>query len=162
VKRKSHGKALDFLINSYDLTHSTMMSRVIFKGGGKKPVLTGYQSGTLYFSSLPVEKNIFEGIRKQKLKIIVDSLALVSSSQAIQTGSASHVKVPDSSIDYLFIDPPFGANIMYSELNFLAEMWSGVKTNTASEAIESRSQGKQLDDYRRLMRHIEYLSLGVG
>ncbi|TBN37286.1 DNA methylase [Paracoccus subflavus] len=151
VKRKSHGKALDFLINSYDLTHSTMMSRVIFKGGGKKPVLTGYQSGTLYFSSLPVEKNIFEGIRKQKLKIIVDSLALVSSSQAIQTGSASHVKVPDSSIDYLFIDPPFGANIMYSELNFLAEMWSGVKTNTASEAIESRSQGKQLDDYRRLM-----------
>jgi len=153
-KRAENGvysNALNFLINSYDLTHSTMMSRVIFKGGGKKPVLTGYQSGTLYFSSLPVEKNIFEGIRKQKLKIIVDSLALVSSSQAIQASSASRLNVPDSSIDYLFIDPPFGANIMYSELNFLAESWSGVMTNTLSEAIESRTQGKSLDDYRRLM-----------
>jgi predicted RNA methylase len=147
----TYRKAVDFLINSYDLTHSTMMSRVIFKGGGKKPVLTGYQSGTLYFSSLPVEKNIFEGIRKQKLKIILDSLALVSSSQAVQAGSASAMNLPDSSIDYLFIDPPFGANIMYSELNFLAESWSGVMTNTNSEAIQSRSQGKSLDDYRKLM-----------
>tara|TARA_B100000678_G_scaffold118557_2_gene99479 strand:- start:103 stop:2901 length:2799 start_codon:yes stop_codon:yes gene_type:complete len=151
VKGRENRKALNFLINSYDLTHSTMMSRVIFKGGGKKPVLTGYQSGTLYFSSLPVEKNIFEGIRKQKLNIIVDSLALVSTSQAVQAGSASKVNVPGSSIDYLFIDPPFGANIMYSELNFLAESWSGVMTNTAQEAIESKTQGKSLDEYRRLM-----------
>lgn len=151
AKKSTYKNTLDFPINSYDLTHSTMMSRVIFKGGGKKPVLTGYQSGTLYFSSLSVEKNIFEGIRKQKLKIIVESLALVSSSQVVQTGSAGLLGVPDSSVDYVFIDPPFGANIMYSELNFLSESWSGVMTNTKVEAIESRSQGKCLDDYRRLM-----------
>ena len=151
AKMSSYKKGLDFLINSYDLTHSTMMSRLIFKSGGKKPVLTGYQSGTLYFSSIPVEKNIFEGIRKQKLNIILKSLALVSSAQAVQTGSATLLNVPDSSIDYLFIDPPFGANIMYSELNFLAESWSDVMTNNIPEAIENRSQGKCLDDYRRLM-----------
>jgi hypothetical protein len=51
----------------------------------------------------------------------------------------------------LFIDPPFGSNIMYSELNFLSEAWSGIFTNTKSEAIENRTQNKDLDDYRRLM-----------
>lgn len=151
AKFSPYRKTIEFLINSYDLTHSTMMSRLIFKSGGQKPVLTGYQSGTLYFSSLPVEKNIIEGIRKQKLGIISDSLALVRSSGAVQTGSATFLGTPSSSIDYLFIDPPFGANIMYSELNFLSEAWCGIFTNTKSEAIENKTQNKNLDDYRKLM-----------
>jgi hypothetical protein len=151
AKKSPFRKTIEFLINSYDLTHSTMMSRLIFKSGGQKPVLTGYQSGTLYFSSLPVEKNIIEGIRKQKLGIISDSLALVRSSGAVQTGSATYLSTPSSSIDYLFIDPPFGANIMYSELNFLSEAWCGIFTNTKSEAIENKTQNKDLDDYRKLM-----------
>jgi len=151
AKKSRYPKAIEFLINSYDLTHSTMMSRLIFKSGGQKPVLTGYQSGTLYFSSLPVEKNILEGIKKQKLGIISDSLALVRYSQAVQTGSAAALNIPPSSVDYLFIDPPFGSNIMYSELNFLAESWSGVFTNTKSEAIENKTQKKTLDNYRYLM-----------
>lgn len=114
-------------------------------------MLTGYQSGTLYFSSLPVEKNIIEGIRKQKLGIISDSLALVRRSGVVQTGSATSMNTPSSSVDYLFIDPPFGANIMYSELNFLSEAWCGIFTNTKSEAIENKTQNKDLDDYRKLM-----------
>lgn len=144
-------RALEFLINSYDLTHSTLMSRVIFKGGGKKPVLTGYQSGTLYVSSLPVEKNIFQGILKQKLSIILRSFEEIRSQQIISTGSASHTGIPSDSVDYLFIDPPFGANIMYSELNYISESWSGVFTNDKSEAIENRVKDKSLSDYRSLM-----------
>jgi predicted RNA methylase len=151
AKKSPFRKSIEFLINSYDLTHGTMMSRLIFKSGGQKPVLTGYQSGTLYFSSLPVEKNIIEGIRKQKLGIISDSLAQVRSSGVVQTGSATAVSVPPSSVDYLFIDPPFGANIMYSELNFLSEAWCRVFTNTETEAIENRTQNKDLNDYRKLM-----------
>jgi DNA modification methylase len=145
------GKAIEFLINSYDLTHSTLMSRVIFKGGGKKPVLTGYQSGTLYISSLPVEKNIFQGILKQKLPIILKSLRSVETHQVTSTGNAAHNAIQDETIDYLFIDPPFGANIMYSELNFLSESWSGVFTNDAPEAIENSVKNKSLSDYRLLM-----------
>lgn len=149
--KSPYRKTIEFLINSYDLTHSTMMSRLIFKSGGQKPVLTGYQSGTLYFSSLPVEKNIIEGLRKQKLGIITDSLALVRSAGIVQTGSATSIDTPSTSVDYLFIDPPFGSNIMYSELNFLAEAWRGVFTNVKSEAIENKTQKKDLDDYRKLM-----------
>jgi len=54
-------------------------------------------------------------------------------------------------LDYIFIDPPFGSNIMYSELNFLWESWLKVFTNNQPEAIENKVQGKTLNDYRRLM-----------
>lgn len=47
---------LKFLISSYNVAHSTKMTRIIFKKGGNKPILTGNQSGTMYISSLPVEK----------------------------------------------------------------------------------------------------------
>ncbi|MDY0362573.1 MAG: DNA methyltransferase [Desulforegulaceae bacterium] len=145
------GKALNFLINSYDLTHSTLMTRIIFKGGSKKPVLTGYQSGTLYIPSLPVEKNIFQGILKQKLPIILKSLNSVEFQQLIFTGSASQTNIKSETIDYLFIDPPFGSNIMYSELNYLSESWSKVFTNDKPEAIENKVKNKTLSDYRKLM-----------
>ena len=144
-------REIAFLINSYDLTHSTLMSRLIFKAGGKKPVLTGYQSGTLYISSLPVEKNIIEGLRKQKLGVIVESFQHIRSAQFVSTGSAAKLEIPDDSVDYLFIDPPFGGNIMYSELNFLCESWLGVHTNNKLEAIENKVQQKDLNNYRSLM-----------
>ncbi|TMP55064.1 DNA methyltransferase [Pseudoalteromonas sp. S1612] len=150
-KPKRLKSALSFLINSYDLTHSTIMSRLIFKGKGKKPVLTGYQSGTLYASSLPVEKNIFNGIRKQKLPIITSSLNEVTNKQLVNTGSASQLSLASNSLDYIFIDPPFGSNIMYSELNYISESWMKLFTNNQKEAIENKVQNKTLDDYRGLM-----------
>jgi DNA methylase len=155
LREKAKGSPISrqllFLINSYDLTHSTLMSRIIFKSGGKKPVLTGYQSGTLYVPSVPVEKNIIEGIRNQKLGIILKSLAYVSENQLVSTISSHKTAIPNDSVEYIFIDPPFGSNIMYSELNFLSESWQSVITNNKQEAIENRTQSKTLEDYRRLM-----------
>jgi len=59
--------------------------------------------------------------------------------------------IPDCSIDYIFTDPPFGGNLMYSELNFLWEAWLRVFTNNQSEAIVNRVQCKKLPDYQELM-----------
>mgnify|MGYP006081333529 CR=1 FL=1 len=140
-----------FLISSYDLSHSTKMTRIIFKKG-KKPVLTGYQSGTLYVSSLPIEKNILSGIYKQKLPIIKKSLKEVAVNNICQVGSATSILAPNDSLDYIFIDPPFGANINYSELNSLAETSLGVTTENTFEAIENKTQNKGLNDYRALMK----------
>ena len=69
----------------------------------------------------------------------------------VATGSMSNSSIPSASVDYLFFDPPFGANIMYSELNFIWESWLNVFTNIQKEAIENNSQNKSLDDYRKLM-----------
>jgi hypothetical protein len=54
-------------------------------------------------------------------------------------------------IDYIFTDPPFGGNLMYSELNFLWESWLKVFTNNKKEAIENKIQKKGLLEYQGLM-----------
>jgi len=51
----------------------------------------------------------------------------------------------------VFVDPPFGGNLMYSELNFLWEAWLSIFTNSDKEAIESESQNKGLPQYQRIM-----------
>lgn len=65
--------------------------------------------------------------------------------------SSTLLNKSDSSMDYIFTDPPFGGNLMYSELNFLWEAWLRVFTNNKSEAIENKVQGKGLQEYQRLM-----------
>ena len=144
-------KNLHFLINSYDMTHSTAMSRIIFKKSWKKPVLTSYQSGTLYIPSLSVEKNIIDGIQKQKFGIIVDSISKVTINQLITTNSTTDNLLPDNIVNYIFLDPPFGSNIMYSELNYISESWQNLKTDIKHEAIENSVQGKGTNEYRQLM-----------
>ncbi|MFH1742065.1 MAG: DNA methyltransferase [bacterium] len=60
--------------------------------------------------------------------------------------------LPDESIDLIFTDPPFGANINYSEMNFLWESWLGRYTDTSEEAIINRVQGKDIGGYGVLMK----------
>uniref|UniRef100_Q2RKS2 DNA methylase N-4/N-6 n=1 Tax=Moorella thermoacetica (strain ATCC 39073 / JCM 9320) TaxID=264732 RepID=Q2RKS2_MOOTA len=144
---------LRFLISSYNHTHSTKMTRIIFKDTGK-PVLTSCQSGTLYISSLPVEKNILQGLTKMKLALISRALKALSYEQAITTSSStgfSLISIYNNCIDYIFTDPPFGSNLMYSELNFLWEAWLRVFTNNRPEAIINETQGKGLPEYKELM-----------
>jgi len=54
-------------------------------------------------------------------------------------------------VDYIFLDPPFGSNIMYSELSYIRESWLKVVTNNEPEAIENKTQKKGIDEYRNLM-----------
>lgn len=57
----------------------------------------------------------------------------------------------NDSIDYVFTDPPFGDNLMYSELSFVWESWLKVFTNNKSEAIINNTQNKALPEYYDLM-----------
>lgn len=114
--------------------------------GGKvdKPL-----DGTLYAPSISLELNVIDkwSLRSDLEKVLREH----RNDFIISTGSATKLTLPSNSIDYIFIDPPFGGNLMYSELNFLWESWLGVFTNNLSEAVESRDQGKTIDDYRKLM-----------
>jgi len=75
-----------------------------------------------------------------------------SGNTAITTGTAAHLGLPDSSIDYIFTDPPFGDNLAYSELNFVVEAFHRVFTHQKHEAVMSDSQQKGLHEYYRLMK----------
>jgi 16S rRNA G966 N2-methylase RsmD len=75
-----------------------------------------------------------------------------SSNAAITTGTAANIGLPDSSIDYIFTDPPFGENLAYSELNFIVEAFHRVFTHQGPEAVMSHTQQKGLHEYYRLMK----------
>ncbi|MDE1347059.1 DNA methyltransferase [Vibrio aestuarianus] len=107
------------------------------------------RSGTLYCPSIHTEVSIFPQIksRSKAMNFNVGS----QNNTIITTGSATNLDIADSSVDYVFIDPPFGSNINYSEMSFIWESWLKVKTNNLKEAIESKVQNKTVDDYRKLM-----------
>ena len=71
---------------------------------------------------------------------------------AVSTGSATATMLPDSSVDYIFTDPPFGENIYYSDLNFLVESWHEVTTDTKPEAIIDRVKRKGVSEYQHLIQ----------
>ncbi len=71
---------------------------------------------------------------------------------AIATGDSSNLKLKSDSIDYLFVDPPFGDNLAYGELNFVLEAFHQVFTNMVAEAIVSKHQKKGIATYQKLMR----------
>lgn len=111
-----------------------------------------HTAGTLYVPSLSGEQNwinIFESRISASTRGAVVNGRLRGS--FLGTGSAADLRTEDDSIDYIFLDPPFGSNLMYSELNFLWEGWLRTFTNATAEAVENKAQHKNLDDYRRLM-----------
>lgn len=71
----------------------------------------------------------------------------------ISTGSAVSLPIPDESVDYVFVDPPFGSNIYYADLAQVVESWHGVLTSVGDEAIVDRNRQapKTIDDYGDLM-----------
>lgn len=155
-RHESVRQALRMLVLSYNQSHSTLMTRVVIKGGQSDFVLTGAQSGVLYVSSLPVEKNVIEGVAR-KVKPLSDSFALVRGSRStvvVRNQSSTSLVESSESVDYLFTDPPFADFIPYAEINQVNELWLGARTDDTNEAVMSQAQGKSLDDYGRLMSEV--------
>ncbi|MGW2071087.1 DNA methyltransferase [Streptomyces sp. NPDC001953] len=69
----------------------------------------------------------------------------------INTGDAAELPLDDSSIDYIFVDPPFGENIPYSDLAQVIEGWHGVLTQVEREAIVDKARRKGNREYADLM-----------
>jgi len=110
-------------------------------------------SGTLYIPSLIKELNPLEQLKQassDQKKRLGQSLKLTPSITSTSSSTELGI-IPSESLDYIFIDPPFGSNIMYSDLNLPWEGWLRVFTNNQHEAIENSVQKKDLNDYRQLM-----------
>lgn len=117
----------------------------------------GPLSGTLYTTSIFGEINPFVVIksRLQKMKkaYAEDCVEQFDTKNVIiSTQSATQLLIPDNCVDYIFVDPPFGDNLMYSELNYFTDMWLKVYEANQNEAIINRAQGKALLEYQALMQ----------
>jgi DNA modification methylase/DNA-directed RNA polymerase subunit RPC12/RpoP len=111
-------------------------------------------SGTLYVSSMIREINVIEFVRRKIQKYIqsCSNVCIKEGYSIISTHSSTDIsQIKPNSIDYIFTDPPFGSNLMYSELNFLWEAWLKVFTNNKPEAVVNKVQKKGLAEYQELM-----------
>ena len=150
------GNAIRLLLLSYNASHATLMTRVVVKRNSKDFVLTGAQSGVLYVSSLPVEKNIFTGIARKlrHFEEAFDYLNNCSGRMEVYNTSSQRLTQKDCSVDYVFTDPPFGDFIPYAEVNQINELWLGEITDRKIEIIISQSQNKTVDTYRHMMAEV--------
>ena len=147
AKAAKHSSSQMLLFQSIAVT---LCSKLVRYNMGKRG--NGPLSGTLYVPSLFAEGNslkIANG-KKDDFKKVFATLGSHSES-LVSCCSTTRLNFESASVDYIFTDPPFGGNLMYSELNFLWETWLQVKTANESEAIEDEVQKKKLADYQDLM-----------
>lgn len=110
----------------------------------------GPLSGTLYIPALQAEINIIN-LLEDKLKSVM-TLGRIKGFSLVSTQSSTDLcNIPNNSIDYVFVDPPFGDNLHYSELNFIQESWLRCFTNNADEAIVNVTQHKGVNEYQELL-----------
>ena len=117
-----------------------------------------YQSGVYYVGSLISEcspRYNLEGgqpTRGKRASLISTWKSVPGGADIrITTGDASKLPVDDASIDYIFVDPPFGANIPYADLAYVIEGWHGILTNVEREAIIDDARHKGNAEYGNLM-----------
>ena len=117
----------------------------------------GPLSGTLFINPIQAEISpfYFMGDKKDEVASFLGTLQKQQQSRVfVATGSSEHLGLPKDSVDYIFTDPPFGDNLMYSELNFLGESWLKVFTNQRPEAVVSNTQQKGIDSFQERIEKV--------
>ena len=112
----------------------------------------GPLSSTLYIPPLFAEMNPISNFKAKTKEIAKICSKGYGDFGIVGTQSSTDLQnLPDASIDYIFIDPPFGENIMYSGSNYVWEVWLKVITNTSKEAIINEFQNKDINEYHNLL-----------
>src|SRR5439155_13611045 len=121
--------ALLFMLNSNSLGY-TLLNRYSPK---RFSHVNRFFSGILYLSSIVAETSYrysYGGKAERPTKAFRQLELVANPGHAITTQSSTSLQqIPDISIDYVFVDPPFGRNIPYSELNQIWESWLRVFTS---------------------------------
>jgi DNA modification methylase len=124
------------------------------------------QNQTYYIAPVYYEWNVFE-LFERKVEAAIRAADEVFGGEPLFSGdvaknvtytlaSADRLKhLDDASIDYVFVDPPFGSNIFYSDMNLFHEAWLGQTTDHAREAVmhtTGRKKNGAAQRYEDLLR----------
>jgi DNA modification methylase len=115
----------------------------------------GFQNGTYY---VPPESQIinvwrsytdkFNDIIKGYKKIKIKNNVFISTEDATNLS-----KIPDSTIDFIFTDPPYSGTVQYGELNFIWEAWLDFNTNWQDkEIIVNDNRKRTMADWAKMMK----------
>lgn len=122
---------------------------------------TGYSqfgqhlTGVFYVGSQHAECSpwyILQG-KIQRVAKAFSEFRVKSSNAIVSTGSSTTIPCPDNSVDYVFVDPPFGFNIFYADLNRIVEAWHRVIGAVDNEAVIDDYAEKGLIQYQHMVRH---------
>ncbi|MGD0177382.1 MAG: DNA methyltransferase [Candidatus Bathyarchaeia archaeon] len=82
-----------------------------------------------------------------------NELAKGNASCLILNQSSSELPFPESSVDAIITDPPYGGNVNYAELSDYWHIWlnEGKIIDKGSEVIINRTQGKGVEEYESLL-----------
>ena len=130
------------IVNRYSPSHFSQVNRNL--------------TGVLYVGSQHSECSpwyILEG-KLSRMISAFDKLRTRYGNSIVSVGSSARLGLADSSIDYAFVDPPFGFNIFYADLNQSVEQWHKVVTSLGEEAVIDDYAEKDIFSYQRQMRNI--------
>ena len=129
-----------------------------YQWNAKRP--TNVMTGTLYISSLRYEWNVWSLFRRKAADVLRYYQNFPGTDVGVDVFRRSAAELdclPDQSVDMVFMDPPFGSNIFYSDCSLLWEAWLGHVTDPADEIVVNKRRaapagGKTVADYGELMR----------
>jgi hypothetical protein len=143
-----------YILTGFVDNHASKRNRYIIDQHHSNGTTCGPLPNSLYVPDLQCEVNPFETWRKTAKKQ-TKAFAVPRSCRSISTTEASCLNgVPENIIDYIFLDPPFGQNILYSESSFCWEYFLGAHTNAKPEAIVSKVQRKDVSIYQELIHDV--------
>ncbi|MCA9874222.1 MAG: hypothetical protein KC441_11225, partial [Anaerolineales bacterium] len=133
------GNCLGFTkMNRYSANHYSQVNR--------------YFSGTLFVGSLISEVSPRYSMTNKLKRLSKLKMPGREGEAAITCQSTTDLaQIPEATFDYIFVDPPFGNNLHYSELNFFWEAWLKVLTRREPEAVMDKGRNRTLPDYQELM-----------
>jgi DNA modification methylase len=128
-----------------------------YQWNAKRP--TNVMTGTLYVSSLRYEWNVWSLFRRKAADVLRYYQTFPGSQSTVDVFQRSATDlscVPNGSVDFVFMDPPFGSNIFYADSSLLWDAWLGDLTDQKAEIVINRSRrpasgGKSLAGYGDLM-----------
>ena len=141
---------------------ASRMSSFRFDSRNPQNTAGGILKGALYIPSLSKEARITELYSRK-----VRGLARLAKNNyrdgqiLLGVQSTTTLSAIGNSVDYVFLDPPFGSNIIYSDLSLPWETWLRVETATAEEAVVHRKK-RNNPTTEKMYGHLMLRSLRVA
>ena len=156
ITTQTEGRVREALLFAFTAAVNRASKR--YQWNAKRP--TNVMTGTLYIPSLRYEWNVWSLFRRKTADVLRYFLSFPNAetkAQIFQRSATNLDCLPADSVDMVFMDPPFGSNIFYSDSSLLWEAWLGELTDDTAEIVVNKHRagpagGKSVDDYADLMR----------
>jgi DNA modification methylase len=116
----------------------------------------GFLKGTYYLPQTCRCTNVW-GTIENKFRMLLSGWEQITFTRTpeffVSTEDARKTHIPNSSVDYIFTDPPYADKEQYGELNFVWEAWLNLDTHWHNdEIIINEVRGKNENDWAEMMR----------